>query len=282
VTVAPQPAPQPATQQALASVPTTPRAALAHQLAEEMREVPEGFDSWDREDQILPRWQIIQPTSKIEGGQQGTFRCNLDGEARKEIRAVIVSFRKGMVLWSQTQGEDPLCKSNDGFRPAEDVTEPMCEECHRRVGNRLVPVCEYARWTEDSKPSCRKTYTLICLDLEHDEMPFYLTLHGTSVRPVRALLSKIWTTRKPLFGFSVTIGLDRVTNSKGVFYVLRTSSIAQVPEAALDRYRVAHHSLRSLDLPSSHDEETGGSEVGSNDPGDPGAGVPVDDYAGQF
>jgi hypothetical protein len=258
------------------------------EVATGMAEVPEGFDHWDPEDQILPRIQIVQPTSKFQDATAGTFRCNLDGEAFHEIRCVPIFFRKGMVLWSQTQGEDPLCKSDNGIVPSPDLEQPYCTECHRRVGNRLIPVCNYAKWSvRESRrepPQCSKTYTLMCLDLGRDEAPFLVSLHGTSVKPVRALLSKIWTTNRPLYAFACTLGLDEILGAKGKYYVLRVSSVTQVDKADLPRYSTIYNSLKTMDLQASFDaDKAGEAPEGAGDGGSGGgAGIPVDGYDGGF
>src|ERR1039458_7929960 len=80
----------------------------------------EGF-----EDAVITPAQmvLIQPTSRDENAQPGTFKDTITGQSYKEMKIVplkIVANTPGMprVLFQKDAplGSDPLCRSNDGVR----------------------------------------------------------------------------------------------------------------------------------------------------------------------
>jgi len=167
-----------------------------------------GLESMDRSDLIIPRAQVIQPTSKLDG-RPGQFHFNLTGECKDEINAVLVNMSKGRVYWSADLAADPLCASDDAKTPreAQEGYGPTCD------------VCPYAQWGEDgAPPACRLVYNFLAADLDDDSTPFLLALHGTSVKHAKTVLSAFSLKRKPLFSQPVVISSVEVKNDKGRFY----------------------------------------------------------------
>jgi len=191
-----------------------------------------GLEGLDPNTYIIPRMRIVQPTSKE--GTAGNFRMNLTGEEFVSLRVVGVKAEAGRVLWDRDGGgQEPICKSNDGFFPAEDVTEPVCSACLEVVklkGGREMsrPVCPKAQWGEDhARPECDATYNLLCLNAE-DDLPFWLTLSGTSISAFRRFVSAIHLRRRKLFEYEVEISLDQKAGDKGKYFVAKFSAPKQV------------------------------------------------------
>jgi len=187
--------------------------------------VPEGFDDLFEDDLVIPRYAIVQPTS--HEGTPGTFRSNLSGEERKELRFVPLRIQRGRVLWSDTLGEDPVCKSADGIVPAPGIEKPVNDACCVLAGRRLRPVCPMAMWQRNGNgdgagrnepPKCRDSYAMVGLDLE-TQTPFMIAFHGTGIRAVRVLRTVIFQKRLNLFDAACVLRLRKEQNGKGSYYV---------------------------------------------------------------
>ena len=167
-----------------------------------------GLEAVEQADLIIPRARIVQPTSKLDGNP-GEFYFNLTGESKPQIHAVLVNMTKGRVYWSSDLAADPICASDDAKMPREQVQGcgPTCEKC------------PYAQWGEDNaKPPCSLVYNFLAADIEADNSPFILSLHGASVKHAKTILSAFSLKRKPLFSQPVIISATEVKNDKGRFY----------------------------------------------------------------
>jgi hypothetical protein len=187
--------------------------------------VPEGFDDLFEDDLVIPRYAIVQPTS--HEGTPGTFRSNLSGEERQELQLVPLRIQRGRVLWSDTLGEDPVCKSTDGMVPAPVIEKSVNDACCVLAGRRLRPICPMATWQRNEPPKCRDTYSMIGLDLE-TQTPVMLAFHGTGIRAVRVLRTMIFQRRLSLFDATCTLRLRKEQNGKGAYFVPEFVDVRQV------------------------------------------------------
>src|SRR5579885_738271 len=76
----------------------------------------EGLEDLGQRDFVLPRWSLIQPTSRKEGADEhvGQFLRNIDGEFRAELLTVILKVSPTRLLWSGDPTEtQPECVSRD-------------------------------------------------------------------------------------------------------------------------------------------------------------------------
>jgi len=175
-----------------------------------------GLEAMDRSDLVIPRARVIQPTSKLDG-KPGEFHFNLTGESKPQIHAVLVNMSKGRVLWSTDLAADPLCASDDARAPRtpQQGYGPTCD------------ACPYAQWGDANEPpKCSLVYNFLAADLDDDDAPFILSLHGASIKHAKTVLSAFQLKRQPLFAKPVTISAVETKNDKGRFYevVLRPDS----------------------------------------------------------
>src|SRR3990167_8936971 len=122
-----------------------------------------GLEDVGLDDMIVPRLRIVQPTSSemIEAGARvGTFCSNVSGECCESLRMVLLTERKGRVLFP-VGAERPRCASDDGFAPSPRIEEPISEACGRKHGGRFQATCAMAQWSGRTPPECRDTYTLL-------------------------------------------------------------------------------------------------------------------------
>jgi len=169
-----------------------------------------GLEEVERGDFTMPRVQVKQPTSRIEAGQAGQFYFTLTGRVVDNINAVLLKMTKSRVYWPKGKLDaDPICASDDARvpRPGMDAPAATCAEC------------PFAQWGDDgSPPECSLTYNFLAVDIDDEDTPFIISLHGTSVKHARAVLSAFVLKRKPLWSRPVVISTVRVTNDKGTFY----------------------------------------------------------------
>ena len=174
-----------------------------------------GMEDLDHDQFIIPRVKIIQPTSKK--GTAGKLMVNLTGEEFAEILILPIKVTQGRVFWEEGgDSEKPICRSPDGHRPDPRIEEPQNEICIARKelsGGRVFTkiVCPRAVWGPDgSAPECRQVFNLLCLDLEQ-ELPFWISVSGASITPLRNFLSVINIRRRPLWEFYSSMGLEERT-----------------------------------------------------------------------
>jgi hypothetical protein len=238
------------TSEALATTTTT----------EVPQHAPEGFENLLDTDLVLPRLAIVQPTSKV--GTAGMVRCALTGLERAELTMVPVRIQRGRVLWGETLGEDPLCRSNDGYYPAPNVEKPVHETCCVLAGRRLRPVCPMAIWGHagngngrGERPRCRDTFAIAAVDLA-GEMPFLFAVHGAAIRSLRAFLTTVFRLKLNLFDVSCTLRLEKVNGSKGVSYIPRFDEVT--PVQPLGKYRRQYEALARYALDATFEAEGDG------------------------
>jgi hypothetical protein len=177
---------------------------------------PEGMETFEREDIIIPRMRIVQPTS--EEGTPGTFRLNITGDEYQTIEVVFIKAIKSRVMFDSDLNKGPLCGSLDRINPSSYFSlrdrTPMADKC---AG------CPYAEWGKDREaPQCNESYTLLGLDI-NTRIPFFLTTRSTGIKPTKMFLSAIFLKAKmkkaALSDFKVTLSLKEVKNDRGRFYV---------------------------------------------------------------
>lgn len=185
-------------------------------LAEKQEAEMLGLQNFDTADLIIPRYKICQPTS--QQGTAGTFKNNLTGEEAETLNIVALAASKGRVLWGEDIDQDPLCRSSNGLVPSENVENPVSEICGiKENGKRFDPTCENALWGVDrERPMCNETINLLCIG-KNDLVPFFISLHGTQMKPVRAFLSAVGLRRRSLYEYSATLKLKETTTARGNF-----------------------------------------------------------------
>lgn len=166
-----------------------------------------GLEAMDRTDLVIPRARVIQPTSKLDG-TPGQFHFNLTGKTKAQVHAVLVNMTKARVYWSTDLAADPICASDDARTPRQQVQGcgPTCDQCSN------------AQWQDDAPPACSLVYNFLAADVDEDNAPFIISLHGASVKHAKTILSAFSLKRRPLFSQQVIISATEVKNDKGRFY----------------------------------------------------------------
>lgn len=211
-----------------------------------------GYEGLDPGDFIVPRFKIVQPVSRE--GTPGYFRSNVTGEELSEIDCVVLTVRKGMVLFGEGADGRAVCRSRDALTPDPSLEYPIADFCNVVQNRRLVPVCDKAKFMDGIPPECKLTYNVLGLRLEDDlEEPFLITLHGTSLRPVRMFLSACRQRRRHLFDIRCALRLSETVNTKGRFYVASFEDIEDVEPSG--RYARLFEELRAYDPATTFEAE---------------------------
>ena len=198
----------------------------------------EGMDGIGRDDLMVPRARVLQPTSKLEG-ETGWFHFNLTGTAKKTVVAVLLRVQKGRVMWdAEDLGAAPRCASDDDVMPRQGdgyLFGPCAD-------------CDQSRWGADkTPPPCSQTYNFLAADTEDDDAPFMISLSKTSLKHAKRILSVFVLKHKPLFSAPVRIMSNLVTSEKGKWYEV---TFTPAPAKGFDwrPYREMYLGMKAMDL----------------------------------
>ena len=153
---------------------------------------------------------------EVQGEEEG------DAEPMKEIQGVIVFTHRLSGYWPGSFGSTkdakdkiPVCSSMDGktgLRP--ETGEVMeCESC---------PFNQYGTGVDEkgnpSRGKACKNMRRIYLMMDGDPNFYLLSVPPTSIKDVNKQLTKILASGTPYTGMIVSLTLERVQNSGGIFY----------------------------------------------------------------
>jgi hypothetical protein len=209
------------------------------------------------DDVLVPRYVVVQPTSKE--GTPGTFRSNLDGSERTELRLTPLSIRRGRVLWSAEIGTDPICRSDNGLDPSPTVEHPVAEACCIVAGRRLRPICPKAQWPRQGRPECRDTFLLVALDLVTGT-PFAMSFHGSAIRTIKIIRTLAWQRRVALHDLECVLKLRRETSAKGNYFLPVVTAVT--PSIPAGKHRAWFERFARLDVPAQVEDSNGSGRAG--------------------
>lgn len=179
----------------------------------------EGFEELDQADFILPRWSIVQPTSRMDGAKKhiGEFARNIDGEFRESLDVVLLKVSPNRLLWGGEPGEfradrKPECTSRDGILGS---TYGECKTC--QFNGQTHPQL----YSDKTARICSYGYSLVIVDdVEQGTMALFGAM-GTNVRPIRTLQTQIFQRKRPAYSALVHFETAETTNDRGSFFVLK-------------------------------------------------------------
>lgn len=249
-----------------------PGAGGNHELSRPEVAPPRGLEEVDREDMVIPRFNIVQPGSEVvlnETGTAGRFRDAISGEEYEQLdEIVLLKVRKGRVFFAGD--EDPeegvVCASDDRVLPAARIERPVQDAC---AG---CPMSEWRQIGNKRKhPKCQETYTLL---IAHEGMPYFITLKSSAIKDVKKLLTqlrlKAGKERLDAFAYSFDVGLEMVKFDQGGAYMPRFVNVKRVSDDDYELYGAmfesfAHQAPTFDDAP---DEAGGGDAGGAGAQGD--------------
>lgn len=207
------------------------------------------------DDLKIPRWRIVQPTCRIEGAKEGTFRQTLNNEERDKLEHIVFLRRiPGRILFPKGDfSGERECWSYDGQLPASEEiraktgVEPKSACCVWQGNGQKIAQCAFAKWRSDetetddnaNTPLCKETITFLGVDQEF--IPFWLSFHGTGIPVVKKLISSVYLQKKQaavqgedlhLRDFRLSLTLKLQINDRGKFYVPVLDKIEKITVVA--------------------------------------------------
>ena len=115
------------------------------------------------------------------------------------------------------KGDHPVGRDNDLFASMGIMAHPR----------ELEPVCPNALWRDkNERPLCNRVINMLCVSKD-DQVPFFISLHGTQLKPVWAFLSALGLRKKSLYEFQATLSLKEKSNGKGKFFVIQFAELKE-------------------------------------------------------
>jgi hypothetical protein len=236
-----------------------------------------GLEGIDVSAFVIPRIKLVQPTSKE--GTAGMYRINLTGDEFTDLPIIVIKAIQARTMWDpDPKSEEVLCRSYDFMKPDSSIIKPYSPICAKKITNLkkqevLTVVCPQGKWRKDEKgndvkPECAETYNLLCLQAE-DLLPFWITLAGVSIGPVRKYLSAIALRRCRLFQWETVLSSEMKTEPQK-HYVAKFSTPKPVPteNAQVVAQTIIELNLMEADIKRTFEAEEAQAEGGEAD--DPG------------
>jgi hypothetical protein len=181
--------------------------------------------------------RLIQQGSSGAGEtvKVGKLVDTLSGNHYDKLLVVPLEIRAGRVFFppDKNVGGTPLCRSNDGIVPANNVPERQASSC---------AICPHGPklWRTFKqtgiKPDCDETQNLLFIERESG-FPHYLTIKGSSIKLFKsmqtAILREILMNRTrgldlKLYDFSFEIVPTKIQGAKGNYYILNFANPTRV------------------------------------------------------
>lgn len=167
-------------------------------------------------DLIIPRYKLVQPTSRT--GTPGKWLSSLNPELEMdELNFIILEIRNVQTLFPLAgEGDKPLCRSNDGYRKVDPSM----------IGDASCASCRYSAWGKDERtgkgipPRCGSGYNVMGLAVLPDTRmePSIVTFKRTAMIDAR----KYWTLMKtmgiPAFSYITVLGSVSELSAKGRYF----------------------------------------------------------------
>lgn len=178
---------------------------------------------------------MVQATTRDEEAHPGTFKDTITGQEYTTLQIVPLRIQTSpgpRVLFPNDPdtgktifGADPICRSNDGYRPAVNAAQPQSELCKNcKYGDLMWKVFAKTR----KPPECKEKARVLFVE-RTTGLPFIITFGGRSVTPVKTLLKAIMRLAQKslsdgiktgIYDFTTEMTLKKITDAKGTYYVV--------------------------------------------------------------
>lgn len=193
----------------------------------------EGMEDLDQSDLVIPRWGIVQPTSRFEGAETmiGKLRRNIDGVAVPSIDAVILAIKPTRILWSEDRTENaPECVSRDAVGGS---LHGVCARCEFNVSANCDLLAAIRAGERPRTCNYGYNYTIAS---EDGDLAFIGAM-GASVRPSKMLHAQFASKRRATYSAVVRFAAVREQGDQGAYYVLRGEIARWMPEPEARQWR---------------------------------------------
>lgn len=176
-----------------------------------------------QEDLILPRWRLVQDSSKISDNV-GWFHNNITEEVRETLDLVVLKITPSRAYFNKLR--ELVCMSANASFSTDG------KEC---LG------CPNAQWGDDGEPSvCKRGYTFVCLDRADDTLCLVGAL-SKAATPAKKYISWLHLKKLPPFAYATQFSSVFTAYAKGDFFLLQVDVMGLQDEEdqalARDQYR---------------------------------------------
>jgi len=165
------------------------------------------------------------------------------------------------------KGQQPLCRSNDGFTPAGNILDEN-ENAIPALGevcgpDRAVGQCKYAKWSGGRKnpvpPKCGDGHNLVLIDLDSGT-PYIFKCASTSITPYKAFVRELkkagrelqietgMKTKDCMFSFTLAVNPEPKKGPKGSAYLPMFSNIKKLDGKEMMSVMEAKRYLRQPEM----------------------------------
>lgn len=202
---------------------TLPKSVDAKQYGVDMQE----------EDLVMPRLQLVQPTSQREGA--GKFYFSLTGELFEQVECVVFSNQRGRVMFDPDMTkQETLCGSGDRIVPSDRYQPPQAERCVECKFSKRGYQEEILISGRKVMKFCSETQALKCMFVD-SLFPFIFVGRRTSLQPVNEFLSYMQyecvKTKSPLCCFPIRITSELVQKANQKYYIPKIEKLGHIEKS---------------------------------------------------
>jgi hypothetical protein len=190
------------------------------------------------DDQLSPSpLELVQRTTQVEGAIPGKFRDKESNMHFDVMEIIPLAFSKSRVLFPPGGDlqKEPLCRSNDGFVPANNVLQRQASRCD---------LCPRGSWegynksTGEGKPDCAEQLKLLFIE-RSTGLPYHITVKGRSLTPMKMFQRTLAKFNKisqgkglnlNIFDYTTTMKSLPVKGPKGSYFVVQFAPPVAIKE----------------------------------------------------
>jgi len=222
-------------------------------------EIRPRLDEYGTQDMVLPEWRLTQKIggdwAKEQGANPGQFYNTITDDIVDELNVVVVDVLEGRTRWGEEIGsEGPECYSLDA-KSGLSANGDDCRSCQYRLDT------PWAVKASERRTMCCLNFTLLGIDIDHDNLPVLVRAHGVAVKPVRELITQLKlnrTLKGQYYRAVVNIKSEEKKTAFGSVYTLHPKIIRLVTdESQVQQLRLQSQELLGapIALPEGRPEE---------------------------
>lgn len=220
-----------------------------------------ALDTYSPEEMAIPEFRVVQKVgaewAREQGAEEGQFFNTLTGDIADELNIIVVDILSGRSRWgAEITSSGPICFSLDA-KSGKSAEGKDCSKCEYRLDTP---------WSMDAserRKMCCLNYTILGIDLDHDNLPVLIRTHGVSALPARQLITQLRMNRSLKGEYHravINIKSQEKDTPYGSTYVLRPKLVRLIEdEVEAKELKVQSQRLLGapIPLPEGRPEEEG-------------------------
>ena len=154
-----------------------------------MQEPRRTLDEYQANEMAIPEARLVQKTggdwAKELGAKPGQFHNTITDEISDELNIVVVDILEGRARWGQEiSSSPPICFSLEA-RKNISANGDDCSRCEYRLD---MP---WGIEAMERRKRCCLNFTILGIDIDHDNIPLIIRAHGVSAKAARELITQL-------------------------------------------------------------------------------------------